>query len=188
MRYGLPTTVNIGEEVYDIRTDFRMILEIVEVINDPELENAEKLQCILVMFYPEWESIRDVEAAVKECFRFIDMGGEAKRGKGPRLMDWENDFDYIIAPVNRVLGYEARTVPYDEENNSGGLHWWTFMSAYMEIGGDCLMSQIVRIRDKKAHGKPLEKYERQWYRRNQHLVDIKTKYTKEEEDLLKQWT
>lgn len=180
--------MNIDGASYDIRTDFRVILEILEVMNDPKLEQADKLEGAIKIFYPEWESIRDIETAIKECFAFIDMGGGEKHGKSPRLVDWEHDFEYIIAPVNRVLGYEARAVPYDRDNNSGGLHWWTFMSAYMEMGGDCLMSQIVRIRDKLAHGTPLEKYEKQWLRRNRNLVDIKQKYTAAEDELIKQWT
>lgn len=180
--------MNIDGEDYDVRADFRVILEIIEVLNDPEFDNAEKMQFVIEAFYPDSERILDVETAIKECFRFIDMGRDEKHGKGPRLVDWEKDFEYIIAPVNRVLGYEARAVQYDEENNSGGLHWWTFMSAYMEIGGDCLMSQIVNIRDKQARGKPLEKYEKQWLRRNRSLVELKQKYTSAEDDLIKQWT
>jgi hypothetical protein len=74
------------------------------------------------------------------------------------------------------------------ENNTGGLHWWTFLAAYMEMGGDCLMSQIVHIRDKQAHGKPLDKQERQWLRRNRNLVELRPKFTSAEEDLIKKWT
>ena len=32
------------------------------------------------------------------------------------------DFPRIIAPVNRVLGYETRAVDYDIETNTGGIH------------------------------------------------------------------
>jgi len=53
--------------------------------------------------------------------------------KGPKrkakLADWEQDFPLIVNPVNRVLGYEVRDCEY--------CHWWTFLSAYYEIG-DCL--------------------------------------------------
>jgi hypothetical protein len=79
-----------------------------------------------------------------------------------------------------VLGYECRSVEY--------LHWWTFMGAYMEIGGDCAFSQIVSLRSKLAKGKKLEKYEREWLRQNWDLVTLPTKYTAEDEEMLKKWT
>ena len=57
----------------------------------------------------------------------------------------------------------------------------------MEIG-DCLFAQIVRIREKKAKRKPLDKSDKEFYKRNRHLVDMKTGYTQSENELLKLWT
>ena len=107
--------------------------------------------------------------------------------KHPKLTDFEQDFEFIIAPVNRVLGYESRAVEYDPENNTGGVHWWTFLAAYMEIGGDCLYSQIVSIRDKKQRRKKLEKWEKDWLRRNSDIVNLRTKYTDEENKFFNEW-
>lgn len=184
MRYDLPTTAGIGGKDIPIRTDFRVALELIELMNDPELDEADKAEGALVMFYPTPEEITDYGAALRFLTWFLDGGGDADRKKSAaRLVDWERDFMNIIAPVNRVLGFDARAVPYDEEANTGGLHWWTFLAAYMEIGGDCLMSQIVNIRDKRARGKKLEKHEREWYRRNQQLVDLPTKYSQADDDL-----
>ena len=67
------------------------------------------------------------------------------------------------------------------------MHWWTFIAAYYEIGGDCTFSQIVRIREKLAKGKTLDKSDREWYRSNRHLVDFKTEYTTQENELCKLW-
>ncbi len=179
--------MDIGGDRFEIRTDFRVILEIIEAMNDPELDDREKVEVSLKLFYPAWDRLTDAAEAMRQCVAFIDMGAQTGQ-KGPRLVDWEHDFEYIIAPVNRVLGTEARAVGYDFENNSGGLHWWSFLGAYMEIGSDCLMSQIVRIRDKLARGKTLEKYERQWLRRNRSLVELERRFTQAEEELVKQWT
>ena len=49
----------------------------------------------------------------------------------------------------------------------------------MEIG-DSLFSQTLSIRKKKMEGKHLEKWEREWYRQNKDLVDLKKRYTSEE--------
>ena len=186
MNYYLPKTVTVGGEDLQIRYDFRVILEILEMLADPELEAAEKAEALITMFYVNPEQLTDAKEAVEQCYAFIDMG-EENNTKSPRLVDWEQDFNYIISPINRVLGREVREIPYDVENNTGGLHWWTFMSAYMEIGGDCMFSQIVSIRDKKARGKKLEKHEKEWLRRNQHIVDFKRKYSEAENELAKEW-
>ena len=66
------------------------------------------------------------------------------------------------------------------------LHWWTWIAAYQEIG-DCTFAQVVRIRDKKARGKTLEKDEREWYRRNSNIVNMKHKLSQEEETTISKW-
>ena len=185
--YSLPKTVEIDGDEYEIRYDFRVILEIMTMLKDDELSGEDKTEALLDMFYLTPERIRNVQRAVEACFEFID-NSKRQNKKNPRLMDWEQDFEYIIAPVNRVLGYESRSVEYDPETNTGGVHWWTFLAAFMEIGGDCLYSQIVSIRDKQARKKKLEKYEKDWLKRNYDLVRLKTNYTEADEQLLKEWT
>ena len=188
MGYGLPTSVEINGKDFDVRYDFRVVLDIFEALNDPELSDADKAQAVLEMFYLDPYSIDDYQKAIDLCFEFIN-GGERERNSGekkPRLVDWQMDFPRIVAPINRVLGYEVRAVPYDPETNTGGVHWYTFLGAYMEIG-DCLFAQIVSIRSKKAKGKKLDKSEQEFYRANRDIIDIKTKYTEAEEDILRQF-
>ena len=187
MNFSLPKTVTVDGKECAIRYDFRVILEIMGMLQDADLSGEDKTEALLDMFYVEPEKLGNLQEAVEECFKFIDNSNREKK-KSPRLMDWEQDFGYIIAPVNRVLGYECRAVDYDPITNTGGVHWWTFLSAFMEIGGDCLYSQIVSIRDKQAHKKKLEKYEKDWLRRNADIVRLKPRYSEAEEELLKEWT
>lgn len=176
MFYTLPTTLTINGAEYAIRSDYRVVLDIITMLNDASLTAAERAEDAIIMLY---EDIPDnVEEALKQCFWFINAG-QAPGKKSPRLMDWEKDFPYIIAPINRVLGYEARTVEY--------LHWWSFLSAYMEMS-ECVMSQIVNIRSKLSKGKKLEKYEREWLRQNREIINLPQKYTAEDEEILKKWT
>ena len=49
----------------------------------------------------------------------------------------------------------------------------------MEIG-ESLFSNVVSIRQKKAKGQPLEKWEKEYYKENKALIDLKEKYTEEE--------
>lgn len=175
---SLPTSVEIGGCKYEIRTDYRDILTIFRILNDGDLGNRDKFIGLMTVFYIEPETIPEdqCKSAVERCYWFID-GGDASPGrKAPKIVDWEQDFPYIAAPINRVLGQEIRSIPY--------MHWWTFLSAYYEIG-DCLFAQIVRIRSLKSKGK-LDKNDRQWYHENRELVDFKTRYTSEEGDFLRQ--
>lgn len=107
------------------------------------------------------------------------MAEMRKRKKSTKLMDWEQDFRLLIAPINRIVGQEVRALPY--------LHWWTFLSYYGEIG-DCYFAQIVRIRDLKAKGNLKDKADREFYRRNRDVIDIKRRYSEAEEEIIKGWT
>lgn len=188
MSYDLPKHVMVGDASFEVRYDYRVILEIFEAINDPELDDYSRTIAVLQMFYVDFYSLRDFEEAIKACFWFINGGKEeSENRKAVKLVDWEQDFPCIVAPINRVLGYEVRGIPYDLEHNTGGVHWWTFLSAYMEIG-DCLFAQVVHIREMRRKGKPLDKSDREFYKRNRDLVDMKTKYTEHEDNLVKRWT
>ena len=189
MEYGLPKSVTLDGSEFAIRYDYRVILEIFEAINDYELTEEERALAVLQIFYIDFDELTDYSKALTECFRFINGGRMEQTGgkKQPKLVDWEQDFSYIVAPVNHILSTDVRGIQYDKDNNTGGLHWWTFLSAYLEITGDCLFAQIVSIREKKARGKPLDKSDRDFYNRNRDIVDIKTRYTDEENEVLRDW-
>lgn len=188
MNLDLPKSFDICGTEYAIRYDFRPILEICAAMEDPELDKKDKILVALTVFYPDFENMppEHYPEALKKCFWFIDGGEEHTGQKGPMLVSWEQDIQYIIAPVNRIIGQETRAIHYDIDNNAGGLHWWTFLSAFREIG-DCTFAQIVRIRSLKARGKKLDKSEQEWYRRNRNLVDFKQTYTAEERAVLDMW-
>lgn len=181
MNYSLPERVEIGGHDYPVRWDYRAVLDILEALGDSEYDGREKGLAALVIFYPDLEKIppERYEEAVERCLWFVN-GGEAEEGrKSPRLVDWSQDFPRIAAPVSRVVGRDIRSPE--------PLHWWTFLSAYMEIG-DCLFAQIVGIRSKRARHKQLDKSEREFYRNNRELIDFKRKYTAAEDDLITKWT
>lgn len=127
-----------------------------------------------------------LQEAVDRFTWFQNGGQEPDKKKSPKLVDWEQDYPLILPPINRVFGQDIRGIPYDAETNTGGVHWWTFLGAYNDLG-DCTFAQVVRIRDKKARGKTLEKDEREWYRRNSNIVNMKRKLSQEEETTISKW-
>lgn len=181
--WDLPTTLNIHGTEYRIRSDFRAVLDVLTAMNDPDLflpdadeweQQAVRMSTMTTIIYPDYELIpRDhYMEACNKAIQFIDMGmKEDNKRPLPRLMDWEQDGQIIIPAINRVIGKEVRALEY--------MHWWTFLGAYMEIG-DCLFSQIVSVRGKKAKHKKLDTWEKEFARENQELVELKKKYTEQE--------
>lgn len=176
----LPTSLEVCGKVYGIRSDYREVLDICAALSDPELDDRDRAEVLLEVLYPELEEMpsEHYEQAIQEGLWFIGGGREETHDQGPRLVDWKQDFPYIVAPINRVTGLEVRSVEY--------MHWWTFLAAYYEIG-DCTFAQIVRVRDQLAWGKSLDKSDQEWYRRNRQLVDLKQHYTERETAILHQW-
>lgn len=179
MMWDLPIAVEINGKSHAIRNkcDYRVVLDVICALNDNDLTEEEKFKCALVIFYEDTSQIDDFETAIKEMFRIINGGqvDEQANDNKPRLMDWEHDFPVLVAPINRVLGYEVRSVDY--------LHFYTFLSAYYEIG-ECTFSTIVSIRSKKAKGQKLDKWEIDYLREHRKMVELPQKLTAEEEELL----
>ena len=177
--FSLPATVEIDGRSYGIRADFRVILEIFVMLDDPDLTDADKTEALLRMFYIERPS--DSEAAITAFVSFTDPCGSGNKEKPhTRLISWSQDFDLMVAPINHILNTEGRSQPY--------LHWRTFLAAYLEIPPESVFARVLRIREKLRTGRKLEKYERSWYQKNRDLVHIKPKFSKAEEELIEAWT
>lgn len=181
MSWDLPESVEVQRVTYPIRTDYRCILDILTDLSDPEEDGRGRAIALLIGLYPDFEDMPEehYEDAIQAGLRFINGGGQKSPHKAPRLVEWSKDFPLIVNPINRVLGKEVRAVEY--------MHWWTFLAAFYEIGGDCTFAQVARVRDHLARGKPLDKQDREWYRNNRHLVDFERKYTSAEDDMAKSW-
>ena len=179
MIFSLPDSVTVSGTDYPIRTDFRVILEIFVMLDDPDLSDADKTEALFRMFYSERPP--DAEEAIQAFTDFVDPRHSSQGKKSSaRLIDWQQDFDLMVAPINHILGFECRASEY--------LHWRTFLSAYLEIPPESVFARALRIREKLRTGKKLEKNERSWYNKNRDLVHLKPKFSKAEEELIEAWT
>jgi len=175
---SLPTALKVGGEEWSIRTDYRVALDCCLALTDPELDNYNRVLEVLECLYIDELPPEHWQEAINQAFWYLRGGEEEPKRKGPQLVSWTQDFQYIAAPISKIVGQDIRGMDT--------LHWWTFLAAYMGIG-DCLFAQIVRIRDMKARGKKLDKADRDFYRRNKEIIDIKKPLTDAEEELLKEW-
>ena len=177
----LPTSLSIADKDYPIRTDYRDILRIFEACEDPELSDGEKALVMLTVLYPDFKTM-DVdlyEEALKQARWFIDYGQKEDEAKpSNKVIDWEQDEGILFPAINQVAGMEVRSVKY--------IHWWTFMGYFMEIR-EGTFSAVLSIRQKRAKGKHLEKWEQDFYRNNKKLCDLRKRYTPEEQEEIDYW-
>ncbi len=184
MNYNLPIAVVVEGAEHKIRNncDYRVVLDVLEALNDDELTNDEKIICALFIFYEKVDEITDFQVAMDGMMNIINIGENADNepsGKPP-LMDWHKDFNMIAPPVGRILGYDVR-------EPGRYTHWWTFVGGYMEIG-ECQFSNVVSIRSKLAKGTKLEAYEESFYRENRNKIDLPIRLTAEEKaELESEW-
>lgn len=169
--WEFPTSLCVGGKNYEIRTDYRAVLDLMTALNDPEIKDDNeqieayiKSRIILEIMFPQYDSIPDeyMQEAIDKACEFIDMGIADGKNK-IKVMDWQQDAPILIPAINKVLNTEIR--------ESKHIHWWTFLGAYMEIG-ESLFSNIVQIRMKKSKGKKLEKWELDFYKENKSLIDF----------------
>ena len=176
----LPDSLIVAGKRYAIRSDFRNFLRIIEVFNDPELTNEEKVYVFLKRVYVEFDSIpnQHYEEAYKRAAEFMEWQKEEKK-HNPRLYDWVKDEQLIFPAVNKAAGMEIRALPY--------LHWWTFLGYFQSIDSESLWGTVLSIRQKRAKGKKLEKWEREFYNNNRELCQItRTEVRKSAEDTLQE--
>ena len=177
--WDLPVTVDVAGQTFAIRSDFRAVLDALAAMADTELTQQEQFSTCLQILYPDWEQLPDAQAAFTAAMVFVNCGEPLPEHQlpKPRLVDWEKDAGLIAPAVDKVLGYSCRRCAY--------LHWWEFIGAFGCIG-DGQFAQVISIRNKRLHGKKLDKAEQEFVRSNPDLVTLpKHKLTSAEEEFFK---
>lgn len=173
MIYDLPRALEFGGREWAIHTDYRVVLRVLVAFEDPDLTDAEKAYICLHNLYADLADIPRalLQDAFDAAVAFIDRGEQRPEAPKPRTMDWTQDAPLIFPAVNRAAGFEVRSVEY--------MHWWTFMGYFMEIK-DSTYATVLNLRSKKAKGKKLDKDEREYWRENRSICELKTHYSEEE--------
>lgn len=172
--WKLPVTVLICGREFSIRSDYRAVLDALAALNDTAMTEQERIAASIKIFYPNYERLPDPAAAFSSAMTFVNLGKETPREqeKKPQLVRWDKDVEILAPAIDKVLGFSCRRCEY--------LHWWEFIGAYYGIG-DGLFAQVVNIRNKRAKGKPLEKFEDQFVRDHADLIGPAVTITEEEE-------
>ena len=150
--WELPRSAENGGVEYPINADYRDVLEIMGYLEDPDNPEYLRWQIALALFYEGDIPAEHQQEAMEYLAQFITCG-QQEEGPAPKLIDWEQDAQPIIADVNKVAGTEIRGLPF--------LHWWTFLAWFNAIG-EGQLSMLVTIRDKLNRHIKLEKHEQEY--------------------------
>lgn len=161
----LPQTLNINGRAYKIHSDYRDILQIIAAFGDKELSDEEKAYVCLKRLFIAMESIpkSDYQDAYEAAITFIECH-ISDRKPSPKVVNWEKDEQLIFPAINKVAGMEVRAVPY--------MHWWTFLGYFQSIDREDIWGFILTIRQKRAKGKKLEKYEKDFLNANRDICEV----------------
>lgn len=77
----LPEYLEIGGKPYRINADFRVILNIFQAFDDPELTEREKCFICVKNLYRDFESIpeNDLQTAINQAYWFVGGGNMPKK-------------------------------------------------------------------------------------------------------------
>lgn len=162
--WQLPMEAEIGGSVYPIHGDFRDILEIMGYLSDPDMPVYFRWRIAIALFYEGQIPRQYHQQAMEYLAEFILCGSRDSGGPAPRLLDWQQDAELIVADVNRVAGQEIRALPF--------VHWWTFLAWFHGIG-EGQLATVTAIRSKLQRGKKLEPWEQEYYRQHKVVVELK---------------
>ena len=168
--YELPRQARFDGEEYGLNTDFRVILKILQVLEEPVLPEVLRWRVALGLFYDRPVAVSQQQAAMEYLADFLRCGQRSDKA-GPKLLDWQQDAPAIISGVNAAAGCEVRALEH--------VHWWTFLSWFHAMPPGQL-STLVSIRQKLQKGQKLDAWELDFYRENRARVDMKLPETAEE--------
>lgn len=173
---ALPKSLEVGGKDWDIRSDYRNILCIFEALEDKELTDSDKLYVTLVRIYVDFENMPKslYQEAYEKASKFMECHDRTDDKKNPKLINWQKDEHMIFPAINAVARCEVRAMEY--------MHWWTFLGYFESVDNESLWSFVLSIRQKRAKGKKLEKYEQDFFSKNRELCAIEWQAPKEKVD------
>ncbi len=141
----LPTQVLIDGQLYDLNTDFKTAIRIIQDFEDEELTVYEKNYLMIRRLYlvvPE-----NTDEAVRLALRFLD-GGETPAGDDEnaplRLYSFSKDANLIYAAFRQTHGIDLQ---------SAKMHWWQFLALFMDLGAETTFTGLVSLRKRVKEGK-----------------------------------
>ena len=168
----LPKIVSIGDTPYAINSDFRITIAFEILMQDPDIEDAQKARKALGLYYPIIPD--DLDAAVDQIM-LLYQGGKIYRQEQARrsgaldpadrqmIYSYEHDDDYIYAAFLSQYHIDLQKVPY--------MHWWKFRALFHSLQPDVKISEIMGYRSMEIDGK-MTTEQRNYYQKMKDLYAL----------------
>lgn len=158
-----PTCLVVDDVEYSINTDFRVILAILRVLDDPSFTAMEKEVVACGMFYKNVPE--DIERAFVELQKFINLfeKSESKKEKEDRpTFDFNKDSRLILS-----FFYQIYRIDLTEVN----MHWFKFMALLTNMSSErTLLEDVIYIRGAELTNNMSAQYRAQ-------LIKLKERYS-----------
>lgn len=165
-----PTKIKINNDIFEINTDFRNCLKIIEAYEDEELTIIEKHMIMLKRLYVQLPD--DLEQATLKGIKFLNCGEESNNlHETKRTYSFQKDGKYIYSAISQSHHLDLSEINY--------LHWWKFCYLFLDIKKDTTFSSILSLRQKKNKGQ-LNKEEKKVFMESREILDLE--FSKEESE------
>lgn len=142
----LPDQVMIDGKLYDLDTDFRTAIRIIQDFEDDDLTTYEKNYLMIRRLFPVVPD--NMEESLRQALKFLDGGEpiseEVESTPPMRLYSFSKDANLIYAAFRQTHGIDLQTAK---------LHWWQFLALFMDLGADTTFSNLVSLRKRVKEGK-----------------------------------
>ena len=131
---GLPYEV----DGVQISPDFRNMLRIEAIAEDPALNQPERFALMLSQLFPEIPA--DVAWAFEKLVWFLNRGdagndGAAQAKKSKKAYDFTQDASLIFSAFFASYGIDLAQIEF--------LHWWSFLAMFEGLPEDTLMKKVM---------------------------------------------
>lgn len=138
-----PNTIQLSDgKEYRVVTDFKQILKIIELLEEPLYTDAEKLQMMIGSFYLDIVPEELVEEANNELLNFLQMYEEKDdtldESKGIKIFDYQKDSGKVYAAFLQQYGIDLRNTD---------MHWFEFSNLLNNLNdGKPNLVEVLQIR------------------------------------------
>lgn len=142
---SLPETVVVNGREFSIRTDFRICIQFEQLIFDDSVDESEKTNLALNLFY-DTQVPDDTREAINAILWFYACGDFEKtkttnaQSDAPNqsfVYDYDADAEYIYSAFLDQYGIDL----CDEE-----IHWWKFHALFVSLKEDNQICKIIEYR------------------------------------------
>ena len=139
----LPQSAEIDGVEYKLNSDFRFGIYTMLAFEDNKLTLEEKVIVMLQNLFSELPNEVTPEFLEKAQW-FLNCGESSEEENNRRLYSFSKDASLIFAAFRQTHGIDLQN-----EN----LHWWTFLSLFMDLGSETSFCNLVGLRKRYYEGK-----------------------------------